>query len=822
MWIDAAVAWMVTYWLHSTLLIALAALATGALQRRGLAAREAIWRTALVGALLTATVQVASGWRPVLGSLELGRVSSPAAAFSASEVRRPQSTPRADLTGGGLESSSAAGPVVMRVRSTNPSLAASATDLLRERWRSGLVGLWILGALALAFRTTVSYLRLGRTLRDRIHIESGPLGRLFRRLLLETRGGRNSRLASSSRLPIPIAYGVLKPEVCIPERVARDLEEEQQETLLAHELAHLDRRDPAWLFVYRAMEGLFFFQPLNFLVVRRLQLLAEYQCDDWAVARTGRPLGLAKCLTRVAGWRLDTYAPIAALGMATRTSGLGRRVRRLLDRAYPLPQEKVPRWLAAALVAALVVLALSAPGVRWSGVAQASEPSVEAPPPPQPAPVPEADESPEPVAAPEPAPAAPSEGPRVAPTPAPVVAPTPSPAPRAAPRVRPMLVPVVAPRVTPSAIAATVVVTVPRPPLEVRPALVSVPRVAVERLRIEPRPALAPAASLAIEPVRLAAVAPMAPMAPMVVAVAPVLAGCGDCQDECQSDCEEECEAEGGEECSACERACVAGCEREQVEDQIEDELEEVLDALEDEIDEELDGIEDLFDEVEDQIEDAVEGAMEVELEALEDQIEAEMEEYEDEMDSFSDRVEDRLEATGREREGEVFEREMERLEEALEAVEDGFDDRFERIEERAEEQLERVLELRLSGELEERLAVLESRREARVEGLERAIERVMERAERMSEEGALDREARARLREEARELARQARPSREEIEALRQEARRLAEQARPSAAELETIRAEARRAATELREEILARLAEQRQELQATRKRYE
>ena len=67
--IEGLVAWMITYWLHSTLLIGLAALAAGTMRRRGLAARETLWRAALIGALVTATLQVGSGWRSPLGSV---------------------------------------------------------------------------------------------------------------------------------------------------------------------------------------------------------------------------------------------------------------------------------------------------------------------------------------------------------------------------------------------------------------------------------------------------------------------------------------------------------------------------------------------------------------------------------------------------------------------------------------------------------------------------------------------------------------------------------------------------------------------------------
>jgi hypothetical protein len=64
---NQAAAWLLTYSLHSTLFLALAWLASNRLAGRRARLEEAMWRFALVGALVTATVQLAAGWEPVAG-----------------------------------------------------------------------------------------------------------------------------------------------------------------------------------------------------------------------------------------------------------------------------------------------------------------------------------------------------------------------------------------------------------------------------------------------------------------------------------------------------------------------------------------------------------------------------------------------------------------------------------------------------------------------------------------------------------------------------------------------------------------------------------
>ena len=68
----------------------------------------------------------------------------------------------------------------------------------------------------------------------------------------------------------------MRGEICLPQQALTQLDAEQQAALLAHELAHVARRDPLWLLLSGALECLFFFQPLIRVASRRMQDCAEY------------------------------------------------------------------------------------------------------------------------------------------------------------------------------------------------------------------------------------------------------------------------------------------------------------------------------------------------------------------------------------------------------------------------------------------------------------------------------------------------------------------------------------------------------------------
>ena len=90
--------------------------------------------------------------------------------------------------------------------------------------------------------------------------------------------------------------------IVLPDRFLEELDPEQQRAALAHEMAHVARRDPEWRIAVEILERALFFQPLNRLARARLCDAAEFLCDEWAVQQTQSPLAMARCLSVVASW----------------------------------------------------------------------------------------------------------------------------------------------------------------------------------------------------------------------------------------------------------------------------------------------------------------------------------------------------------------------------------------------------------------------------------------------------------------------------------------------------------------------------------------
>jgi hypothetical protein len=139
-----------------------------------------------------------------------------------------------------------------------------------------------------------------------------------------------------------------------------ELDDSAIRAMVAHEMGHIARLDPLWTAAIRSVSALFFFQPLNWVIARRLDECAEFCCDEFAVGVTGDEIALARCLASVADWIVGPQIARPACAMAHKRSPLGQRVERILA----TDGEVQTRHIGARLVGpmAIVATALAVPG----------------------------------------------------------------------------------------------------------------------------------------------------------------------------------------------------------------------------------------------------------------------------------------------------------------------------------------------------------------------------------------------------------------------------------------------------------------------------
>ncbi len=152
----------------------------------------------------------------------------------------------------------------------------------------------------------------------------------------------------STLVKMPMTIGYLKPIILLPVGLVNHLTIEQTEAVLAHELAHIARKDYLFNVLQSVMEVLFYFNPAVWLISTHIRRERENCCDDIAVRVCGSSLNYVKALVSVE--EVSQKLPHLAMTFSNNKNHLLMRVQRILKQ----PQKK--SRLSERLIAALFIL----------------------------------------------------------------------------------------------------------------------------------------------------------------------------------------------------------------------------------------------------------------------------------------------------------------------------------------------------------------------------------------------------------------------------------------------------------------------------------
>ncbi|HEX8444020.1 MAG TPA: M56 family metallopeptidase [Allosphingosinicella sp.] len=192
---------------------------------------------------------------------------------------------------------------------------------------SSLIAILYLGGLLMVgLRIGAGLLTLRRWTRAASPVTDPAWVRAMERAQAGERGGAGIRLLVSDEADAPLSWGWLRPAILI-DRDTLDRPEDA-DAILAHEVAHVVRRDWPALMMTRVSVALFWFNPLVWLLEREVVQQAEEAADLAALAQV-EPAQYAQTLVSCA--RHSRTAMVPANSMAPRANGLRRRVLAILE-----------------------------------------------------------------------------------------------------------------------------------------------------------------------------------------------------------------------------------------------------------------------------------------------------------------------------------------------------------------------------------------------------------------------------------------------------------------------------------------------------------
>ncbi len=169
----------------------------------------------------------------------------------------------------------------------------------------------------------------------------------------------------------PVTAGVLAPTIILPTGWT-EWPAEKLRACIAHELAHIQRRDPLVAFIAHVNRCAFWFHPLAWWLERTLASAAEDAADEAAVDATGDRRVYAGVLVDIADTVRARGARVAWQGIGAEGTGrLGRRIDRVLrgDGVREISRVRKAVVFATCVAAILIVVAC-----RQEHVASALQP----------------------------------------------------------------------------------------------------------------------------------------------------------------------------------------------------------------------------------------------------------------------------------------------------------------------------------------------------------------------------------------------------------------------------------------------------------------
>jgi beta-lactamase regulating signal transducer with metallopeptidase domain len=282
-----------------------------------------LWQGTAIAALAAAALalcrRASTRYAVALGALTL-MFLAPIATFL-SYVQQPPAA-----TDAGIRMTFAVAPRPIARGNTAPKDATTGAFISSpsDSWR-WMVQIWLLGVTFFSLRFAGGFLLLDRQRRSQFIALSPRVLQMCHALQDQLGISRAIRYCQCKWLQAPAVIGWFRPIVFLPATALTGLTEEQLQSVIAHELAHIRRLDPFVNVFQVLIETLLFYHPAVWWLNKRIRVEREHCCDEIAVSTCGNAVEYARALTLMEEWR---SAPM--LATAANAGSLRERISRVL------------------------------------------------------------------------------------------------------------------------------------------------------------------------------------------------------------------------------------------------------------------------------------------------------------------------------------------------------------------------------------------------------------------------------------------------------------------------------------------------------------
>ena len=208
-----------------------------------------------------------------------------------------------------------------------PSLLQQAEGFVTQ-YAKYIAGLYMIGLILQAIKLTggfvhIHYIRKQKNLQTDISW-TNKAQEICKNLKIV----KTVSLYFSENISIPLTIGYLKPIIIFPLSLINNLDSNQVEAILMHELSHIKRHDYLLNILQCIMETILCFNPFVWLISKTIRLERENCCDDMVIDADYNNFTYSKALLVIAQQNSQHYA-LAMASAGNKKYPLLNRIKRL-------------------------------------------------------------------------------------------------------------------------------------------------------------------------------------------------------------------------------------------------------------------------------------------------------------------------------------------------------------------------------------------------------------------------------------------------------------------------------------------------------------
>jgi bla regulator protein BlaR1 len=210
---------------------------------------------------------------------------------------------------------------------TLPTLLQQAEAFITT-YAKYITGLYMIGLMLHAFKLMGGFVHIHHIRKQKNLSADGTWTAKAAELCKQLKIVKTVALYFSAQVDIPLTIGYFKPIIIFPIALINNLDTEQVEAILLHELAHIKRHDYLLNILQCVMETLLCFNPFVWLISKTIRQEREYCCDDIVMDEEYNNFTYSKALYIIAQQNSQDYA-LAMASAGKNKYPLLNRIKRL-------------------------------------------------------------------------------------------------------------------------------------------------------------------------------------------------------------------------------------------------------------------------------------------------------------------------------------------------------------------------------------------------------------------------------------------------------------------------------------------------------------